>query len=204
MKDFDVTLRALKNRQTSKPLFLYIIYDYKGDGKDLKLTNSQTDIVYNDLTYSAFPIVHESISESTSGEISSVQITLSNVSRLVQAWLENYDFRGKKVLIRRVWREELNDPDAYSDDAYYIDSYTADQNNVIFTLTSKFDVLDITIPYRKFSRNYCPWKFKDASCKYAGSATTCDKTLVRCRQFNNQINYGAFPAVPSKRIFGAW
>ena len=129
------------------------------------------------------------------------------MSRLIQAYLEDdetYTFRGKKVTIKRVWRDQLGDGDAYTDDVYYIDSYSADQNNVTFTLTSKFDVLDVELPARKYSRNYCAWKFKSTECGYAGTETVCNKTLTRCRVLENQLRFGGFPAVPSKRIYGGW
>jgi len=202
-RTLDITFTTLKNRKTNQPLFLYTIYEYDGT-KNLNLVKYESDVVYKGVTYSSFPISHETIGENNSGEIQSVTVTLANVSRLLQAYLENYDLRSKKVLIRRVWADMLLDSDAYSDDIYYIDNYTADQNNVSFTLTSKFDVLDLELPRRKFSRNYCAWKFKSTECGYSGSEITCDKTLRRCRELSNSTRYGGTPAVPSKRIFGAW
>lgn len=204
-RDIDATFTSEKNKQTNQPLFLYILHKYDGT-KDLKLAEYDTDIIFNDETYSSFPITHEFIGENTSGEIDAVKIRLANVSRLIQAYIEsdNYEFRGLKVTIRRVWADQLLDTDAYIDDIYYIDEYTADQNNVEFTLTGKFDVLDVTLPFRKYTRNYCQWKFKSTECGYTGSETTCNKTLAKCREYGNQIRIGAFPSIPSKRIFNAW
>jgi len=202
-RSLDTTFTSEKNAQTSRPVYIYTVHSFDGT-KNLCLTNYDSDIVYNGITYSAFPINHDNIGENNTGEIPSVRVSISNVSRLIQAYLETYELRRKKVTIRMIWANQLADTDAYTDDIYYIDSYTADQNNVVFTLKSKFDLMGLELPGRKFSRNNCSWVFKGAECKYAGSESSCVKTLTRCRELSNTVNYGGVPGVPSKRIFGSW
>ena len=194
------TFRTEKNKQTNKPINLYTIKEYDG-ANDLRFAEYDSDVTYQGDVYSKFPLTHENISENTQGEIDHVTVTVSNISRLIQGYLESYDLRGKKVIIRKVWANQLADPNAYTDSIYYIDSYTADENNVVFTLSSKFDVLDLELPARRYSRNYCSWKFKSAECGYAGAETSCDKTLQRCRELSNQIRFGGFPSIPTRRIF---
>ena len=189
-----------KNKQTNKPINLYTIKEYNG-ADDLRFAEYDSDVTYQGDVYSKFPLTHENISENTQGEIDHVTVTISNISRLIQGYLESYDLRGKKVIIRKVWANHLADPNAYTDSIYYIDSYIADENNVVFTLSSKFDVLDLELPARRYSRNYCSWKFKSAECGYAGAETSCDKTLQRCRELSNQIRFGGFPSIPTRRIF---
>jgi len=199
-RDLSNTFRTEKNKQTNKPINLYTIKEYDG-ANDLRFAEYDSDVTYQGDVYSKFPLTHENISENTQGEIDHVTVTVSNISRLIQGYLESYDLRGKKVIIRKVWANQLADPNAYTDSIYYIDSYTADENNVVFTLSSKFDVLDLELPARRYSRNYCSWKFKSAECGYAGAETSCDKTLQRCRELSNQIRFGGFPSIPTRRIF---
>jgi len=199
-REIDATFKQEKAKQENRPVFLYIIEDYDGSN-DLYLAGYDEDVVYNAVTYIRFPITHEFIGENNQGQIDQVKVRLANVSRLIQLYLEQYDFRGKKVVIRMVWADQLSDPDAYIDDIFYIDNYTADQNNVEFTLTSKFDVLGVDLPARRYARNYCGWKFKSNECGYAGAETSCDKTQARCKQLNNYQRFGAFPSVPTRRIY---
>jgi len=199
-RDIDATFKQEKAKQENRPVFLYIIEDYDGSN-DLYLAGYDEDVIYNGVTYTRFPITHEFIGENNQGQIDQVKIRLANVSRLIQLYLEQYDFRGRKVIIRTVWADQLADPDAYIDDIFYVDNYTADQNNVEFTLTSKFDVLGMDLPARRYARNYCSWKFKSAECGYMGVELTCDKTKQRCKQLNNYQRYGAFPSVPTRRIY---
>jgi lambda family phage minor tail protein L len=199
-RDLNATFKAEKAKKENAPIFLYMLKEYDGVD-DLNFAGFDQDVTFAGKVYTKFPIKHEFVAENNQGQIDQVKITLANVSRLIEFYLEQYDFRGKKVIIRTVWADQLADPDAYIDDVFYIDNYTADQSNVEFTLTGKFDVLGIDLPARRYARNYCVWKFKSAECGYAGAELTCDKTQQRCKQLDNYQRFGGFPSVPMRRIY---
>lgn len=195
------TFKTEKNKQENAPVALYTVHDYDGAGSNLYFAEYDTDVVYNSVTYLRFPITHEFIGENNQGEIEQVKVRISNISRLIQAYLENYDWRNKKVTIKLVWANQLSDPDAYIDFTYYIDNYSAGQDVAEFTLSPKLDVLTVTLPSRTFSRNYCLWVFKSAECGYAGAEVSCDKTKQRCKVLLNYLRFGGFPSIPSYRIY---
>ena len=199
-RDVNATFRNEKSKKENAPIFLYMLKEYDGVD-DLNFAGFDQDVTFDGTVYTRFPIKHEFVAENNQGQIDQVKITLANLSRLIEFYLEQYDFRGKKVIIRTVWADQLSDPDAYIDDVFYIDNYTADQSNVEFTLTGKFDVLGIDLPARRYARNYCVWKFKSAECGYAGAELTCDKTQQRCKQLDNYQRFGGFPSVPTRRIY---
>lgn len=199
-RDVNATFKAEKAKKENAPIFLYVLKEYNGVD-DLNFAGFDQDVTFAGTVYTRFPIKHEFVAENNQGQIDQVKITLANVSRLIELYLEQYDFRGKKVIIRTVWADQLSDPDAYIDDVFYIDNYTADQSNVEFTLTGKFDVLGVDLPARRYARNYCVWKFKSAECGYAGAELTCDKTQQRCKQLENYQRFGGFPSVPTRRIY---
>ena len=202
MRSVNTTFKEEKNASTNRPIRLYTIENYDGAGHDLHFAEWDVDITFAGVTYIRFPITLDTISENNQSAIDAVKITVSNISRLIQAYLENYDLRGKKVTIKTVWADKLNDPDAYIDDIFYIDSYVVDQDNVQFTVTSKFDVQDVELPVRRFSRNYCGWKFKSTECGYSGSEVTCKKTKQDCKDVkNNYVRFGGFPSIPQNRSF---
>lgn len=200
MRNPNNTFLTEKDKQENQPIYLYTVVDYDGSSTDLNYASNPTDVTFDGITYGKFPITHENIKENKQGEIDKIRVTLANVSRLIQGYLELYDFRSKKVKIKTVWANHLDDPDAYIEDIFYIDSYTADQNNVVFNLSSKFDITGLTLPSRKFSRNYCRWKFKSTECGYSGGETECNKTLSRCKQLSNSKRFGGFPSVPTRTI----
>ena len=201
MRSINSTFKAEKNSSTNKPIRLYTLENYDGASNNLNLAEYDTDIVFNGITYTRFPITIDMISENNKSMIDTVNLTISNVSRVIQSYLESYDLRGKKVSIKTVWANQLADANAYIEDVLYIDSYTADQNNVSFILTTKFDVLDVELQLRRYSRNYCNWKFKGTECGYAGSDTVCNKTKQDCKNNkNNYARFGGFPSIQSNRI----
>ena len=189
-----------KNKAENRPIYLYSLYKYDGTN-DLHFAEHDVEVTFNGITYSPFPITHDFVSENSSGQIDTVKLRVSNVSREIQGYLENFDLRGKKVEILLVWADHLNDPSAMIKDTYYIDSYGADQNVAEFSLSGRIDVLSVELPCRKYSRTHCSWKFKSSECGYTGGETSCDKTLKRCRQLSNQLRFGGFPAIPMRRLF---
>jgi len=199
MRTLDSTFTTEKNKPANHPIRLYTITDYDGTN-DLYFAEHDADVVYDSVTYVKFPITLDEISENNKGTIDSVRVTVSNASRLIQSYLEDYDLRGKKVTITTVFADQLADTGAHIDDVFWIDSYTADQHTVSFTLTSKFDVLDIALPGRQYSRNYCGWKFKSTECGYSGGQTSCNKTKQRCKELVNYSRFGGFPSINPSRV----
>lgn len=190
-----------KNNQTNKPIFLYTIYNYDGLSNNLNLAESKENIVFDSITYTAFPIMHDNISDNSQGQTPEIKVKVANVSRLIEYYLNIYDLRDKKVLIRLVWANKLDNPDVKYDAIYYINSYTANEKVVEFTLLPKVDALGIVLPRRTYSRNYCQWRFKSTECGYSGEATECNKTKQQCKILDNYVRFGGFPAIPNKKLY---
>ena len=201
MYTLDSTFKSEKNKPSNQPIYLYSIEDYNGS-VDLNLAEWDTDITYDGVTYTKFPIKHDEIGENSQGEIDNFRVTVSNVNRIIQAYLEGYDLRGKKVTITLVWANQLADLDANIKFIYYIDNYTATQDTVEFVLSSKYDIIDLTLPNGIYNRNYCRWKFKSTECGYTGAQTTCDKRKATCKTtMSNIARFGGFPSVPTGRLY---
>ena len=201
MRNLNATFIAEKNAETNKPSYLYIIEDYDGGGTDLRLTNLREDLTFAGLVYSSFPIAHDAIDENSEGRISAVEISIGNAGRIIQSYLNTYEFRDLKVTIKHIFRDELADDAISTEDIYYIANWRATAEAVFFTCTSRLDVLGQKIPARKYSRLQCQFRFKDTStCQYVGVETVCDKTKQQCRAYNNLINFGT-QKVPTRNIY---
>jgi lambda family phage minor tail protein L len=188
------------NKQVNKPIYLYTLFDYNGIGNDLNWCEWDSNITFDGVEYEHAGISHDEIGENAQGQIDGVKVKTSNISREIQANLETYDFRGKKLRVRLVWYDKLDDPDCKLDFIYFIDSYTADQEFVEFTLLPKTDVLSVVLPTRNYSRHYCGWIFKSSECGYAGGETICNKTKQRCKELDNYQRFGGFPGIPSRTV----
>jgi lambda family phage minor tail protein L len=190
------------NKETNKPIFLYTVFDYDDASHDLPLAEYDSDVDFDGVTYQTFPIVHDKIGENAQGEIDTISVKVSNVSRLIQNYLETYNWRGKRVMIRLVWADRLAYTDEKMDFFYYIDNYSANQDFAEFTLLPKIDVLTVMLPGRTYSRNYCQWVFKGTECGYPveGEETSCNKTKQRCQEIGNYLRFGGFPSIPSRQM----
>lgn len=201
MREINSTFATEKNKASNKPIYLYTVYNYDGLNNDLHYAEWTEDITYDSILYTRFPITHDFVGDNSQGTIDSIKISVSNISRLIQAYLELYDFRGKKVGIKIVWANQLADTDAYMEDFFYVDTITATEDVAEFTLSSKFDILDLTLPSRRYSRNYCSWKFRGTECGYDNGESSCNKTFQRCGELGNKLRFGGFPSIPSRAIY---
>ena len=206
MKVTDATFIQEKNKQQNKPIWLFTLKNYDGANTNLCLTNWDSDITFNGISYLRFPIKIDFTSNNTQGQVDSLTLTIGNASRMMQAYLEQYDLRGLAVDIQIVFADTLSDGTAFLKDTYYIDAYTADAQNVVLTLNTVFSILGLQLPARKYMGNYCSWRFKGTECGYAGSTSTCNKTTTACKTMNggsNILRYGGFVGIPTQRIVTA-
>ena len=160
-----------KNKQTNEPMWLYRVSVDGIAANDLFLAEYDDDVEYfkdtnTAQTYSsAIPITHKGMDESADGKIGGITVDIANATREMQAFLElNDGLRGRKVTIRQVFQPLLADSDAYIEDVYWVDSAVAELSKISFKLTSRLDILRMTLPRRKFYRNYCPWSYKGEGC----------------------------------------
>jgi lambda family phage minor tail protein L len=212
---------AEKNAATNAPVWLYRIQIDDTPTNDLFLAESDADVSYfKDVstaqTYTAFPITHAGIGSNLDGEVDQLNVTVANVNLLIQAYLEqNAGLRGNKVTVRLVFRDALADPTAHIESVFYIDSAQATAQSVSFTLTSKMDLLNTTLPRRTFADRRCQWAYKGLGCWLddddgtytqpagftAGSPDTCTRSITDCERHTNEERFGAFPSIPNRRYF---
>lgn len=199
-RDLDSDFVTEKNKVENIPIFLYELSYTASDV--LYFAESDGDIVFDGQTYTAFPLTHDAIEENILGEVGSLKVSVANVSRVMQAYLETYDgFRGHSVVVKIVWSGLLAMMDAYIADTFYIDSVVATVEAVEFTLVTKLDLMQVELPARKFNRNFCSWIFRSDECGYTGTGDVCNRTFQRCKELENQLRFGGFPAVPDRRVY---
>lgn len=188
--------------QKNKPtLSYYVLYELNLGSSALRFVNNDTAITFDGNIYQPFAVAHSQISENSNNEVETIQITVSNISRYAQQLCEDNELRKKSIKIIIVFKDELATNTAKIEDIFYIDTYEISEQNVIFTCTSKLDVLNVVLPGRIYTRTYCKWQFKGVECKYAGAETSCTKKFDRCIELNNTENFGGFPGIPSKKVY---
>jgi phage-related protein len=158
-------------------------------------------------TWAAFPFQINEIADGSSGEVPRVDIQISNISRVMDQYLQYYDdyikangFSPVVVSICVVNTKVIAaDPDAAPEveHTFELKQPKCDAQWATFTLSAGSPYLR-RFPQNRILRNHCRYKFKgaDGRCGYTGlEETTCDHTLIQCRERNNSIRFGNAPGV---------
>jgi len=159
---------AEKNLEVNAPIWLYRIDTDGNPANDLLLAEWDVDVVYpasgGDL-YQAFPVTHSGLESSSDGKVDVVEVTVANVTRYIQSYLESSDgLRNRKVVIKQVFSDLLADAAAYIEDTFYVKSVTVTDAAAVFRLSSKLDILKVRLPLRRYARNHCQWTYKGYGC----------------------------------------
>jgi len=198
-------MRQVTNLITEKNktnLSYYTLFElYISDTNILRFVSNDNPITFDGNSYQPYPINYENIAENGNNEIETIQVSVSNVSREIQSIIDQNELRKCKVKIIIIFKDKIDDTDAKIEDVFYIDSFETSEQTVIFTLSTKFDVMGVQLPGRIYTRTYCRWQFQGAECKYSGADTECNKKLARCIELANTDNFGGFPGIPPKKVY---
>ena len=218
-KTFSSSYDSEISQTQNRPLEIYDFYlldETDTTALTLRFTDSDANVgffdPYDDSTqeYLTFPLSRSSVRFTADNEVDSVTITAINVSKEFSAYLANNTFRGRNVVIRKIF---LDVPFA-SDNATqvfngYINTVSADSKTLEVGCVSRFEIQSDLLPGRTYQL-LCPWKFLDPStCKFENGVGqsfvlgNCDKTIRDCRdKFSNEANYGGFLEIPKSSSRG--
>ncbi len=179
--------------------------------------NSNGSVTATEQVYVGLPISQDSLKTNISGEIPQLSISIPNTDRTVEAVIQNNDYlRGREIHVLTCFAKHLpsgatakhigSSPDhnAVLKEKMYIDSTTSNEQAVTFICKPKFNIKNIIVPGRKFSRE-CAWNYLGTECDpdgniNAASFPTCDGTLKQCRERGNTYRFGGWPSIPLRGI----
>ena len=193
---------AEKNKLNSEHTWILLAELTLPDTTVVRICRNTENIDFGGETYVKFPFELEEISEGSKGEIPQVVLRISNVTRAMSVYAEDYDgLVGSSLVIKLVHSDHLADASPIVTHTFEVMSSVI--NEMWFTLT-----LGVSNPYRsRFPRsrvikNFCRYKvFKGDRCQYAGGETECDRTLTRCRVLNNSNHFGGFPGAGRRGLY---
>jgi phage-related protein len=140
--------------------------------------------------------------------LQSLKLTVSNVQRVVQGYLNQYNGgAGMTVQLDVVSAEDMTGPPAQSY-SFGVQSSDADATWVTLTLGGPNPLFRSFLRYL-YLPNYCQWLYNDptlqaacdsrgAYCGYWGALTTCAHTLTDCAAHNNVLRFGGYPGVSTQ------
>jgi len=184
-------------------------------------TNELTaDVVFNGITYSAYPIEADGFEVSSKGTLPRPSMRIANANNAISALIVLYNPLQAKVTRIRTCKKFLDavnfsggnptaDPTAkFEDEIWYVDRVANENPELVeFELTSKLDLTNLALPRRQVLE-HCPWQYRGSECGYTGTryfdlndkATNaandqCAKRYTSCtkRFTSGAIPFGGFP-----------
>ena len=179
------------------------------------------DVVFNGITYAAFPIEVDGFELTTKGTLPRPSMRVANANNAISTLLVLYNPLQAKVTRIRTCKKFLDavnftggtnataDPTAkFEDEIWYIDRVANENPQLVeFELVSKLDLTNLRLPRRQIVE-HCQWEYRGPFCGYTGSRCwdlndnetsaandKCAKKISSCelRFPSGDLPYGGFP-----------
>lgn len=181
--------------------------DVPGLEDNIRVTSDNSETVWNGNTYVPFPFEIDEISDTSNGEVPRVDIRVSNITRAMEGYLQDYDYYTKvngyspiELTISVVHSAHLDLTDPETEYVFHLKQPKTVGKWATFTLGAN-NPFNKRFPLNRLLKNRCRYKqFKNWRCGYAGAATTCDRTLARCRELGNSERFGGTPGVGNSPV----
>lgn len=164
------------------------------------------------LRYIPFPMQIEPVGSSTTGEIMAMSASVSNVNKILGNAIQTAGgLRNNRLTHIQIFYDTRNQgKDCCMVNNMYIDTVTITPKDVVFTLESKLNIININLPFCNYNRDFCRWVFDSAECGFStygelnttnyrlAKATSCDHTLKGpngCTAHKNTRRFGGFPSL---------
>ena len=167
------------------------------------IANHTADVAFGqdstgaDIIYEKWPFDVEDLSEDTGASLPGITISISNITREIQAFIEEYDgLEGEPCKLQLVNVTTLASG-AYLEYSAQILTSQADESVVAVEIGS-YDLQRQVFPSNRAIKLFCRHRYQGIRCGYTGSLPTCDKSLNGpdgCVVHENEDSFGGFPSI---------
>lgn len=192
MLNLSATAIIEKNRLVSDSVWIVLLEISTDDG-NICLASNNEDVEWDGRTWTAFPFIIDQIKQEKD-ELIEVPVRISNVTRLIEYYVEYYDgLVGENVTLRVVNSDFLDEP-AELEENFVIVSTSIDANWCTFKLGSGFPLRQ-RFPRNRILKDYCPFPYGGVECGLNTKSGRCGKTLLSCAKHQNTTRFGGEPAM---------
>jgi len=179
-----------------------------GVSENIRVTSDNQNTIWNGNTYVPFSFEIDEISDTSTGEVPRVDLRVSNVKRVMEKYVQDYDYYTKangyvpiELTISVVHSAHLDLTVPETELVFHLKQPKTNAKWATFTLGAN-NPFNSRYPLNRLLKNRCRYKkFKNTRCGYMGSETACNRTLTRCRELGNSARFGGFPGVGNSPIF---
>jgi phage-related protein len=201
--------REFNEPSTWIPLFEIVLPD-----ETHYLTPNPEEVAADGHTYLPFPIMLNEVREDSSGTISTVQLTCSNIGGTLGTKLKqfNYAIDGYGVTFKQY--SVQRDAVVYEEYLEIIKVGAITKESFILELGT-FNAWLAQLLQEKYLSNFCWNRYKQLGCWIMksdrtfispvgfvlGSPDTCNKNVTDCKRHNNVVRFNSFPGIPGSGGF---
>lgn len=167
----------------------------------VRIVRNTDNITWNGHEWQAFPFEIGDVTEDAKGELPTLSIKVSNVTKVLQPYVEMAKGgNGSPVILRVVNSKVLGNSFAEIEEEFVVQHTTCDNQWVTFELGGD-SILNSRFPPRRILKNRCPFVYKGIECGATSILTTCPKTLEACDERKNSIRFGGEPGIPQGGLY---
>ena len=170
---------------------------------NIRIVCSNKNVIWGGLEWVAFPFEISSVKQNKN-EVPKVPVKISNITRVMEQYIEQYDgFVGKTVILRVINTAGATQneagafvvtTDAVVEETFTVQSVSSDSTWATFNLGGSLPIMQ-RFPARRILKDFCPFTYKGIECAATSGLATCPKTLTACRERGNSTRFGGEPAI---------
>jgi len=179
-KDLTATVDGLIDDQSQFPVILVELYLNAGT---LRFVADKSNLTFGGTVYTAKAIRVSDVEQSAEGQIGRVTVDFDNVTSDMSAYLDDEDFYGKQLIIKRIWRNAVGAAADYNE---LVNGVCEEVENIDKNWLSVPVTIGEPLHKRALLQIYkrsCNHEFGDAVCNQLGFAdlatlSTKDKMMA--------------------------
>lgn len=183
-----------KNRlKSSEPWLILLEITLNNDDETvIRFVRNTEDITFEGNVYTRFAFELEPTKYSSQGEIPTLTLRVSNITRLLQPYIEALEGGvGSTVKITVVNTRLLSENYSELEEIFDVLATSTSDLWIEFILGAP-SLLRQRLPLYRYLALHCRWQFKGLECNYSGDEITCNRTYNDCRDRDNTANFGGF------------
>lgn len=168
----------------------------------LRICYNNEDITWNGRLWTAFPFVIDTVKQNKT-EIPQVPVKISNITRAIERYIEQYDgFIGYTVILRVVNSKYLDQIVPEIEETFVIQKTSSDAEWAKFELGGSLP-LRMRFPFRRVLKDWCWYTYKGIECGAVSELADCPHTLSGCRERSNSVRFGGEPSMRLGGIYAS-
>jgi phage-related protein len=198
-----------KNRLESGAVWVFLLQIDIPGASPIYLAGNNENVVWNGETWTAFPFDISDITEDDK-EIPSITLRVSNLSGAIMDYLETNDGgAGVTATLRVVNTDHLDNLTPFFEEELAVKAIPYDDYWIEFKLGADF-VANQRTPLDRYMKDFCHYPGTTRYCgvecglpvSIKATYSTCNGSLVQCRERGNSPRFGGFPGLPGGLYVG--